>query len=180
MNSNNSRRLFKLSVAGNVEVKDLLQALFSMELISPSRCIWLVSPWITDVPILDNSTGAFNSIHPGWGRRPLRMMELFVTLVQLGTHMVVVTRPDDHNKSFVNGLRAMMVDLGMERRLTITIKNDLHLKGLLGDQYYLSGSMNFTNNGVNILEEGLTFDTDPKYVAQAHVDFHHYFGGVLK
>ena len=33
---------------------DLLQMLFLSELLAPSRCLWLVSPWISDIPVIDN------------------------------------------------------------------------------------------------------------------------------
>ena len=56
---------------------------------------------------------------------------------------------------------------------------DLHEKGLLGDDFYLSGSMNFTFGGVELLEEAVKFDTAEDAVAQARLVFHERWGGIL-
>ncbi|GAA6620053.1 hypothetical protein NUACC26_058690 [Scytonema sp. NUACC26] len=43
---------------------------------------------------------------------------------------------------------------------------ELHAKGILGDGYYLAGSMNFTYNGTTVNEEALTFETSTEVIAQ--------------
>ncbi len=42
----------------------------------------------------------------------------------------------------------------------------------MGDDYYLSGSMNVTYNGVEINEEGIVFETDASQIATARIAFH--------
>jgi hypothetical protein len=140
----------------------------------------MVSPWISDVPMVDNATGAFNSLQPGWGRRSIGLAELLGNLVRLGSYLVVVTKPLDHNDRFIRILKASVKDAGLQKRLKVSTSHDLHLKGFLGDRFYISGSMNFTHSGVEILEEGVTFDVDPDIVGQAQLNFYHQFGGKLR
>jgi hypothetical protein len=51
------------------------------------------------------------------------------------------------------------------------VGSTLHSKGIAGDGYLLSGSMNLTYNGVEVLDELVHFDTDRELVDQAHVAF---------
>ena len=44
-------------------------------------------------------------------------------------------------------------------------------RALLGDQFLLNGSMNFTHNGVQLLDEWVRFDTDTQAVAEARLAF---------
>jgi hypothetical protein len=55
----------------------------------------------------------------------------------------------------------------------------LHEKGLLGDDFYLSGSMNLTYGGVELLEETVKFDTAPEVVADARLVYYERWGGEL-
>src|SRR5262249_3825274 len=57
-----SRVIRKSSAQSSTEVQDLLSGLFSLELIRPSTCLWLVSPWISDVKIIDNTAATFPTL----------------------------------------------------------------------------------------------------------------------
>jgi hypothetical protein len=98
-------------------------------------------------------------------------------LMRRGTTIVVATRPVDHNTSFIARLRASAES--MQGRLRIHQERELHEKGLLGDDFYLSGSMNLTFGGVELLEETVKFDTSHMVVAEAHLTFHGRWGGRL-
>src|SRR5207244_1271795 len=87
------------------QVPDLLQAIFVSELISPSRCLWLVSPWISDIPVIDNRTNAFSSLDPLWTRSQVPMSQILTRLLELGTTVHVATRPDSRNRAFLDRLR---------------------------------------------------------------------------
>ena len=41
------------------QLPDLLQTILVAELIAPSQCLWLVSPWISDIPVVDNTANTF-------------------------------------------------------------------------------------------------------------------------
>jgi phosphatidylserine/phosphatidylglycerophosphate/cardiolipin synthase-like enzyme len=57
------------------------------------------------------------------------------------------------------------------------IAEELHTKGILGDGYYLAGSMNFTYNGITVNEEALTYETSPEVIAEQQLIFINRWGG---
>lgn len=174
-----TRHIRKSSWRCQDEVKELLQAIFVGEMIAPSRCLWLVSPWITDIPIIDNRAGAFDALDSSWGPRVLRLGEVIARSLEVGTAVVVATRPVPHNRPFLSQLSAAAAELRVATALRLNEGDDLHEKGLLGDDFYLSGSMNLTYGGVELLEETVTFDTAEDVVAQARLALYERWGGEL-
>src|SRR4051812_5201056 len=81
------------------EAADLLGSIFAAELIQPSHCLWLVSPWISDIAIIDNTTNSFEAVR-SFGPRPVRLSEVLATLAGLGTTVVIGTTADATNKPF--------------------------------------------------------------------------------
>jgi hypothetical protein len=156
----------------------LLESLFVAELLLPSPCLWLISPWLTDLELLDNRSGAFASLDPQWGPRRIRVVEILGRLLEVGSHIVVATRPGQHNDTFVRKLDDLSRASGVADRLTVHRSETLHLKGILGRDFYLSGSMNLTFNGVEILEEGVTLETSPEALGTARIQLLHSYGGV--
>ena len=47
------RRIFKSAVTSRKVIQELITLMMVGELVSPGEDVWLVSPWITDVPLLD-------------------------------------------------------------------------------------------------------------------------------
>jgi hypothetical protein len=172
------RRIFRSSSTSNAEIRELLESLFAAELLSPSRCLWLVSPWLTDLELLDNRSGAWSALDPQWGPRQIRLAELIGRMLETGVHVVIATRPDPHNEQFLRKLDDIVNTGGFASLLTVQRRATLHHKGVLGDDYYLSGSMNITFNGVEILDEGVTFETDREATESARIAFLNYYGGV--
>lgn len=173
-----SRLIFKGRSRAEREIESLLQSIFAAELVYPSEEIWLVSPWVSDVPLLDNRAGSFSGVEPTWGRRPISFVETLTAVMRRGTRLVVATRPDDHNKRFVHRLQNAVRAAGMSDRLLVHMddQSSLHEKGLLGQDYYVSGSMNFTESGIRIHDEAVKYDLDPAIVAQARVNFRQTYG----
>lgn len=158
------------------QVPDLLQAIFVAELMTPSRCLWLVSPWISDIPVIDNSANTFLCLEPSWSRSHVRLSQVLATLAEQGTTVYIATHPDSHNRSFIEGLKARIDRLDVAVRFHIT--EELHAKGILGDGYYLAGSMNFTYNGITVNEEALTYEISPEVIAEQQVIFTNRWGAV--
>ena len=52
---------------------DFLQSLFVAELIRPSRRLWISSPWISDVEIVDNRARQFGTLCPDWPATRIRL-----------------------------------------------------------------------------------------------------------
>lgn len=173
-----SRQIFKGRGKAEREVEALLQSVLLAELISPSEIVWLISPWVTDVTILDNRTGAYAGVEPTWSRRGISLVEALAALLRRGTKLVVATRPDAHNDRFVERLSAAARASGNAGNLLIhqDDRERLHEKGLVGDDYYISGSMNFTESGIRLHDEAVKIDIDEQAVAQARVHFRHAYG----
>lgn len=175
-----NRVIRKSQSASASEAADLLAGLFSAELCHPSKCLWLVSPWISDVELLDNSTGSFDAL-ARFGKRRVRLAEILAALASSGTHLVVGTTTDEHNTRFLNRLKTLAEDLRVEEKFTIAIdtSDNLHTKALTGDDFALAGSMNITFNGIQVREELIDLRTDEAFVAQARMDAFDRFGGRL-
>ena len=175
-----NRVIRKSQSASATEAADLLAGLFSAELCFPSKCLWLVSPWVSDVELLDNAAGNFDAL-ARFGKRRIRLAEILVALAEKDAHVVVGTTTDDHNTRFLERLKLLAADLRVEGQFTIAIdtSNNLHTKALTGDDFALAGSMNITFNGIQVREESVDLRTDQAYVAQARMDAFDRFGGVL-
>jgi phosphatidylserine/phosphatidylglycerophosphate/cardiolipin synthase-like enzyme len=156
-------------------VKELLQLVFAAELLRPSKCLWIVSPWLRDIPVIDNTTGEFLSLCPDLPRSEVRMSRVLRALIERGTQVVIATRPDEGNSQLPDGLRGTEEDVpGSVIRHE---RKTLHAKGIVGDQFALSGSMNLTYNGLECLTEMLMLQTDAADVEQLRVQFANEYGG---
>ena len=175
-------RLIVRSAEGNrEEVRDLLESILAIEILSPGKKLWLVSPWITDVPILDNRSGSYGGLDPAWPKRRLSLAELLASLLVRGpdTRISVVTRPNGFPATgrFQERLRTLVDLKGNLDRLSFDDgREDLHIKGLVMDCSALSGSMNFTNNGISVLEESVQLQIDDYTVSEFLKSFEAKYG----
>lgn len=173
----NDRHIYKSATTAQHAVRDVLTALFARELIMPSDELFLVEPWISNIVIIDNREGTFDTLNPGWGKREVRLAEVLANLAAGGTRIHVVVRPDPHNQRFLGLLEEAMLDAGCadDARRTVRQLAELHTKGLLfGRQVLLKGSMNLTENGVSFNDEQVSVIFDGKAIADAHVHFDSY------
>lgn len=159
------------------QVPDLLQSIFIGELIAPSPCLWLVSPWISDISIIDNTANTFVTLEPNWSRAHIRLSQVLKTLAEQGTTLHIATRPDTHNRSFIEALKSSTVNLDVA--VHFHVREELHAKGILGERYYLAGSMNFTYNGITLNEEALNYVISPEIIAEQQLIFQSRWGGAL-
>jgi hypothetical protein len=180
---NAGRRTIRRSrLTSSREVAQLLQNLMIAELLRPSVCLWIVSPWITDIGVIDNSTLSFDDLGGAWGPRTVRLSEVLLARARFGSALVIATRlADPHNAAFLNDIKAAFgeAELDDEFHLVITDDDLLHEKGIAGDSFYLSGSMNLTYTGVHIGSEMVTLDLEAAEVARARRSFFERFGGTF-
>jgi hypothetical protein len=154
------------------EIHELLQSIFIAELVSPSKHIWLVSPWVSDIAVLDRTMDPSASLIGDTTGSTIRLSEVLVTLAELGTCITIVTKPNEKASiSFCETLRQRATRSTANECITIITKDELHTKGLLGDGYRLLGSMNFTFNGVQQNDETVTFDCEPFAIGQTRMAF---------
>ncbi|MEV6416165.1 phospholipase D-like domain-containing protein DpdK [Kribbella sp. NPDC051718] len=154
-------------------LNDVLQNLLITELLVPSTQLWVLSPWISDIVVIDNAAGQFRSMLPGMPARPIRFTEVLIELARRGSSVRVVMRQDDRN--FV--VRQRLTDAtGLGPRPSVLIRENLHDKGLVGDVFLVQGSMNFTFFGQAVNEESVTVTSDPDQIARARVEYEAKYG----
>lgn len=161
-----TRQLFSRSHSASLQVSDLVGSLLALELLAPSRELYLISPWVSDVPVIRNSQAEVRALVPDLGGGDLWLSDVLRRLADRGTVVRVVCRPDAGNDDLLRRLGDRV-----ERRQHTT----LHAKGLLTDRAYLSGSMNFTHSGFTLNDETVEVTTNPQRVAAAHLDFAAYW-----
>jgi hypothetical protein len=159
-------------------VRDLLQSLFVAELIAPSPKLWLFFAWISDIEVIDNSARQFASIQPDWPSKVIRLSEVLRALLSRGVEVRLVIREHGHNDYFIAKLQGLKADFGDQVKWTI--EKSFHAKGLLGRDYFLSGSMNLTLSGISINGEHLVLRTDPATVAEQAIELGSRWEGLLK
>jgi hypothetical protein len=148
-------------------VRDLLQSLFAAELIHPSTRLWLFFAWISDVDVIDNSARHFAGLEPDWPATQIRLSQVLGALLSRGTQIRLVIREEGHNDYFIARLAALKARYGDNIRWAI--EQSFHAKGMLGSDYFLSGSMNLTLNGISVNGEHLVLRTDPASIAEQSV-----------
>lgn len=165
-----------LTVPGQkLAIKDLIQSIFVAELISPSSTLWIGSGWISDIEIIDNRSRQFTHLCPEWPTSKVRLTSILQSLVDRGSKIVLVLRDEVHNQTFVEKVKR----LNRNDNITIIIEEDFHEKGIVGDDYCLSGSMNFTFSGITINDEHVTYRTDPTVVQERLLVLKEKWGGQL-
>lgn len=169
-----TRQVLRRRADARNAARELLETMFAAELLDPSRALWIVSPWLRDIPVLDNRAGGFTALDPDFPRGLVRLSRLIRTLLDRGSRIVIATRPDLQSREVVEVIRAA----GPSAGLLHTEREELHAKGIVGDSIALVGSMNFTHNGIERLTEMLTFQTDLARVAEIRLDFAREYGGL--
>jgi hypothetical protein len=162
-----TRSLRTSALSSREELTDALQSLFVAELMAPSEPLWIITPWISDVVVIDNRGGRFTGLLPDMPKRPIRLAETLASQMQRGGAVVVACRPDDHNRTFTDQLTERSIDSGVGDHFACRYAVDLHEKGILTRHLLLSGSMNLTYNGLRRLEESILLTDDNDAVARA-------------
>jgi phosphatidylserine/phosphatidylglycerophosphate/cardiolipin synthase-like enzyme len=167
-----ARKIYKGALTSQHAVRDVLTMVFAQELIAPSKEVFVVAPWISNIVIFDSQVGQYATLNPEWAKREIRLVEVLAAIAANGTSIHIHTRPDDHNKQFERRIREAFGDSGLLDQLRWTDRNaKLHTKGVLTDRVLVDGSMNLTESGVALNEELVTVSFDPLHIAEARIHF---------
>jgi hypothetical protein len=158
----------RLRSGQSLALVDLVQSVFAAELLSPSRPLWIASPWISNVELIDNSGRQFSGLVPIWPPRPIRLIDVLGALLQRGGALAVVTRDVEINRPFIQEFASVT---GGDPRASLILTDVIHEKGITGESFTLDGSMNLTYTGLRIKEEYVVFSTDPEIVARRRLEF---------
>ncbi len=162
-------------------VSDLLEAVLVAELTAPGTRLLVVSPWITDFPVVDNRAGRFSQLDPQWGATRIRLSSVLRSLLLRGVELKVACRPGTREDEFIDRLRVAAGTDGTNDLLVLQRHDDVlrergHEKALVADSWALHGSMNFTYSGVELNGELVTFTTDVPTVATVRSELEPIFG----
>jgi len=147
---------------GSVELTNCLSSLLALELLSPSPEVYLISPWISNMSVLDNSFGQFRGVMGDMGKNEIRLAKILLRLAEAGSKVRIIYQPDyDTTEAFLKALGDKPHNI--ETRSTKTS----HEKGFITHHFYLHGSMNFTFSGLHINDESVELKTDPTDVQLA-------------
>lgn len=170
-----TRKIFKSAVTSQHAVREVLTMIFAQELLAPSREVFIVAPWISNIVIFDSQLGQYATLNPEWAKREIRLVEVLVAVAANGSALHIHTRPDDHNKAFKRRIQEALGDAGLGDQLHWSDRNALlHTKGVWTDRVLIDGSMNLTESGVALNDEAVTVSFDPEQVAAARVHFQLY------
>jgi len=160
------------------ETRSLLQSIFAAELIKPSREFWLTSPWISDIPIIDNRALSFD-IGEQWGPTEIPLSKVLVAMARRGSWIKIITTKDPKNREFLGRLESEKIQQRVGSQISIHFDDDeaLHEKAVVGDDFVIDGSMNFTYFGLLIRRERVNFDVNGERVAQVRVETRKDYGG---
>lgn len=159
-------RAIRTRPRNGIAITEVLSTVLASELIQPSREIWLVSGWVSDVVVIRNEMGAFDDILADSGGGALTLSDVLARLSRLGARINVAVRDDKHNEQFLEVLRRRCAP----GNCRIYKSPDLHEKILTGHNWLLKGSMNFTWNGLNVHEESMEFIADAAEAAKHRLE----------
>lgn len=167
-----TRKIFKSAVTSQNAVREVLVMVFAQELLVPSKELFIVAPWISNIVIFDSRCGQFATLNPEWAKRDISLVEVLVAVAANGTVLHLHTRPDEHNKAFKQRIHEALSDAGLLDQLVWADGNAaLHTKGIWTEQVLVDGSMNLTERGISVNDEAVTVSFDREQIAEARVHF---------
>ncbi len=151
--------------------RDMLQSLFAAELLAPSRPLWILSPWISDVELINNRGGRFAAIEPSWPNTTIRLLSILMAITGRGGEVVIISNRASHNDEFERRVH----DLA-DPALRFLRDELVHTKGIVSERFMVSGSMNLTYGGVFRNEEHVLYETDPARIYEWRVELQQRWG----
>lgn len=142
------QRTVRTRPRNGLAIVDVLAGVIASELCSPSQELWLVSGWVSDVTVLDNSSGRLDGLLAHDAGSNFTLSDVLRILATKGTEVHVALRDEEHNQDFLRRL-------GSIPTIHTYWGADLHEKILVGWDWVLKGSMNFTWNGLQRNEESI-------------------------
>ena len=166
------RTIRKGKTRANTDVQNVLESLFVAESLDGSSELWIVSPWLSDVNIVNNCGGRFAHLS-SVGIGQIRISTVLVFLAQtFETRTTIVTSDHEWARESKRVFPRAFALGGVSDFLTMIIKPQhlLHEKSIATSDWHISGSMNFTKQGINQRDEHIEIETDRALVAEVIID----------
>jgi hypothetical protein len=158
-----ANRLIKARVPGGAaQLLDCLASLLALELMAPGGRLYLISPRCSDMTIIASPFGQFRAVMPMLGQTELRLSDALGSLANRGSLVRLLYRPGDpQTESFIGRLPSAVERQGVTR---------LEERALIGETFYLRGSLEFSMGGIAIGDESVELTTEADQVAQAMLE----------
>lgn len=156
-------------------IRDLLQTMLVSEALKPSKRLWFLSGWVSDIGVIDNRARGFGWLDPDWPLAMVGLSRVLSTIVHRGGRLALILREDPLNRSFV--ARLASTRRAFPDRIRVVFAPEFHEKGIVSDRFSLDGSMNFTYRGIEVNDEHVVFRTAPSDVATRRLTLEGRWGG---
>lgn len=166
------RIIHRLAERPNRAIAEAIESLAVAELIDPGDRFVVVSPWISDFPIVDNRGGEFSCLDSAWPATRITFSSFLRSLLRRGVKVSVACGHGRTEIDFTQRLRSGAVQDGTNALLTLRLSEFdssrllEHEKALIADEWVVHGSMNLTYRGVEVNGEIVTISSDPNHVAE--------------
>jgi len=148
-------------------IHDLIQSIFISELLQPSDLLWIHFAWVSDIEILDNASRKYAWINPAWSSRKIKLSEVLEVLLSKGGHVRLFIRRDPHNDYILRKFERLKSEFS--NNIEWKVISGFHDKGMVGDNYFLTGTMNLTFSGIQRNTEHIYFKTDPVQISRQRI-----------
>lgn len=166
------RIIHRLAERPNRRIAEALEALAAAELVQPGRRFMVISPWISDFPIIDNRGGKMSALDGTWSTSRINFSSFLRALLRRGVGVSVACGDGRTELDFVERIRQGARQDGREDQLIVRVSQFdprrilEHEKALIADGWAVHGSMNLTYRGVEVNGELVTISADPTHVAE--------------
>ena len=170
-----TRQFWLTNETGRRKAREVLSSQLISMIFSPGD-LWLASPWATDFDLLDNRAGNWNSLDIGWSFRFIKFSEVLIKLLENGCRLRMITldqNMDQYTKFLVNHLHDTIQNPEIFQHI---LTDKIHLKGIIGPNFYLAGSMNSTYSGAYVKEEQLELKPLQGEIIEARLNYEQTYG----
>jgi hypothetical protein len=145
----------------SMQLEEVLASLFALELLFPSKELFIFSPWLSNIEILNNRQGQFRALFPESDGIKIQLSSILNKLSDAGQAIFIMTRPDHHwTEEFL---------LKLNPSIKVKQLETLHEKGVISQYFYLRGSMNLTYSGIHLNDEHVEITNEASAVAEARL-----------
>src|SRR5665648_922667 len=130
------------SQRGSQHLLDTLVSLLVLETVKPSPEIYVVSPWVSNAPLIMNTARGMSDLFPLIQTHTVYVADILEMFAWSGSKVRLICNPETQ---YTKELLTLLGDKVEYRML-----DDHHEKGIITSNFYLHGSMNFTYNGIYI------------------------------
>jgi hypothetical protein len=157
-----SNRIIR-SHGGSYVLKDYLVSLFVTEAMNPNKELYIISPFLSNSPLIENRHNQYTDVFPMIKSKTIYLSDILSTLAWKGLSVrIICDHERDETKPLIDSLYNQVEFRKLEQN---------HDKGLVTNNVFVHGSMNFTYSGIYVNKESIRTTTNPSEVNEALIAF---------